>query len=121
MLKPGGRLAFYNIFMAPGLSEDERQRGLELAPGWVYSPVGERAMLRSAGFARIKEIDVTDEFLRTEGAVLEGRERYAEGLRTLEGAAEFSRRQLARKMRIEAIEADLVRRSLFVAERPSRR
>jgi hypothetical protein len=78
----------------------------------------QRDLLRSAGFAEIAETDVTDEFLRIARALLEARGRHAIELRESEGVSEFAKEQAARRARAAAIEEGLLRRSLFVAERP---
>ena len=120
MLRPGGRLAFYTIFIPSGLSEAEYRRVVSVGdPPEVVSRASPPELLRSAGFVDFKEIDVTDEFLRTARGWYEARERYASELRKLEGEAEFAGSQASRKARLEFIRAGLMRRSLFVAQRRS--
>jgi len=118
LLRPGGRIAFYTIFIAPGVSEADRRRILALGdPPWLASPAGQSELLRSAGFIEVEETDVTDEYLLTARGWYEGRERYAVELRQLDGEAEFGQNQAWRKRRLPAIEAGLLRRSLFVARK----
>ena len=74
-------------------------------------------LLRSAGFAAIREIDVTEDFLRATRAWYEARARYAGQLSQAEGEASFRERQRDYHLQARAIEAGLLRRSLFVAER----
>lgn len=120
MLRPGGRLAFYTIFIASGLTEAEYRRVLSLEdPPEVVSRAGPPELLRSAGFADFEEIDVTDEYVRTARGWYEARERYASELRESEGEAEFADSQASRKQRLELIGGGLLRRSLFVAQRRS--
>lgn len=119
LLRPGGRLAFYTIFIPQGLSEADYRRATRAAGPSVTSRRREqRDLLRSAGFAEVAETDVTDEFLRITRALLEARERHAPELRESEGESEFARNHTWRRARVAAIEGGLLRRSLFVAERP---
>ena len=74
-------------------------------------------MLQSAGFVDITEQDVTAEFLRTARGWVQGRERYAADLRQSLGESEFARKQSESRAQISAIEAGLLRRSLFTAKR----
>ncbi len=74
-------------------------------------------MLQSAGFVDIKERDVTPEFLRTARGWLRARERYAADLRQSLGESEFARKQSESRGQISAIEAGLLRRSLYTARR----
>lgn len=119
LLKPGGRLAFYTIFIPPGLSDRDYRRALRLDRAAIGSRKREQQeLLRSAGFVEISETDVTAEFLRISRAWLEARDRHAAGLRESEGHTQFEQKQAEARGQIEAIEAGLMRRSLLVAERP---
>jgi hypothetical protein len=75
-------------------------------------------LLRSAGFAAVREIDVTEAFLRATRAWYEARARYAGQLSRAEGEAPFRERQHDYRLQAQAIESGLLRRALFVAERP---
>jgi len=118
VLKPGGRIAFYTIFIPSGVSGVNRRRVLALSdPPEVASAAGYDQLLRSAGFGHILQTDATDEFLRTARAWRDARRRHALGLRRLEGEREFEQGQTNRQARLEAIEAGLLRRALLVARR----
>ena len=75
-------------------------------------------LLRSAGFAGVREIDVTEAFLRATRAWHEARARHAGQLSEVEGEASFLERQRDYRLQAQAIESGLLRRALFVAERP---
>jgi hypothetical protein len=75
-------------------------------------------LLRSAGFVKVSETDLTSEFLRITRQRLETRERHSADLRQSLGDSEFEENQSEGRAQIEAIEAGLLRRSLFVAQRP---
>ena len=118
LLRPAGRIAFYTIFIAPGLSEAAYRRAARAGPSAVTSRRREQVdLLRSAGFAAVREIDVTAAFLRATRAWHEARARYAGQLSQAEGEGSFRERQRDYHLQARAIEAGLLRRSLFVAER----
>ena len=118
LLRPAGKIAFYTIFIPSGLSPSEYRRAARSGPAAVTSQRREQGhLLRSAGFTRIEETDVTEAFLRTTRAWLEARSRYAGELSEAEGEAPFRDRQRRYRLQAGAIEAGLLRRSLFVAAR----
>ena len=119
LLRPAGRVAFYTIFIPSGLSQSEYRRAARAGPSAVASRGREQAdLLRSAGFAGVREIDVTEAFLRATRAWYEARARYAGQLGEAEGEASFRERQRDYRLQAQAIESGLLRRALFVAERP---
>ncbi len=116
-LKPGGRIAYYNIFISHGIPEDERRRLRDAGHGERYSRAEQQTLLRSAGFVRIEEHDVTGEYLRVQRELYEANERHARGVQRAQGRREFAGRQETRRRTIREIEAGVLKRSLFVAER----
>ncbi len=119
ILRPRGQLAFYTIFIPPGLSQTAYRRARELGPSGIASRRrAPQELLRSAGFVNVSETDLTSEFLRITQQRLEARERHSADLRQSLGDAEFEENQADGRTQIEAIETGLLRRSLFVAERP---
>ena len=118
LLRPAGRIAYYTIFIPPGLSQAEYRRAARAGPSAVTSRGREQAdLLRSAGFNAVRETDVTEAFLRATRAWYEARARYAVQLSQAEGEASFHERQRDYRLQAGAIEAGLLRRSLLVAER----
>ena len=117
MLKPGGRIAYYNIFVSEELSPEQRRNIGKLTPAGLYTRAQQQGLLRTAGLVRIRQTDVTDEFLRVQRALYEANERHARSLRRSQGKAQFDERQEGRKRTLRGIEAGVVRRALFVAER----
>jgi hypothetical protein len=119
LLRPAGRIAFYTIFIAPGLPEAAYRRAARAGPAAVTSRRREQIdLLRSAGFGAVREIDATEAFLRTTRAWYEARDRHAAELAEAEGEDLFCERQRDYRLQARAIEAGLLRRALFVAERP---
>lgn len=120
VLKPGGRIAYYTIFISHEIPEDARRRIGKVARPGLYTRAEQQGLLRSAGFVNIEETDVTDEYLHVERALHEANERHARSLRKSLGEAKFEEAQSNRKAALLGIEGGVLRRSLFVAERPRR-
>jgi hypothetical protein len=118
VLKPGGRIAYYNIFVTEELPEDERRQAGRIRPG-TYSPAQQRGLLRSAGFVNIQEIDVTGEFERVQRAYYEASARHESALRRDWGDERFEQRQEERRETLRGLADGVLRRSLLVAERPA--
>lgn len=120
LLRLGGRLAFYTILVSPGLSKTHHRRAVQAARTEVASRQEYQAMLRSAGFVQIVEMNVTAEYLRTARGWLEARQRHAAELRQSEGDSQFEEKQMQDRAQVKAIQEGLLRRSLFVGKRPVR-
>lgn len=119
MLKPGGRIAFYTIHMADGLSPADYRRTSRAVGTAVTSwRRTQEDLLRAAGFADIATTDVTREYTATARALLEGRSRYEPELRTAWGDVDFEDRQRRSELGVAAIEAGHLRRALLSARRP---
>jgi hypothetical protein len=118
VLKPGGRLAFYTIYIPAGLPPDVYRRAKHAEPGAAGSREDHQSMLESAGFQEIREIDVTPQYLATIRAVLASRQRHERALRREAGDAEFERRVTENCNAAAAVEEGLLHRSLFLARRP---
>jgi cyclopropane fatty-acyl-phospholipid synthase-like methyltransferase len=118
VLRPGGRTAFSVIFPTPGLPDSEARRAVEAGPPECAVPTTYPDLLRSAGFADVEEHDVTPDYLATARRKLEESDRCAAGLVEALGRQEFEETQARRRRAIAAIEAGLLRRSVFVAGRP---
>ena len=112
-------MAFYTIHIPSDLPPALYRRAVRVrSPGAASWRREQEELLRSAGFGAIEALDVTDQFLETTRAWLEARLRHAHELRQTEGAETVARRIREGRATIRAIEAGLVRRSLFVARRP---
>ncbi len=108
-------MAFFTIFVAPGLTASEYQRALRSGPTFVSSRRRDHAeLIASAGFSRSEETDLTAEFRSTSRAWQTERDKHAAGIITVEGEAAFRERQSDLGVQSAAIEAGLLRRSLFV-------
>jgi hypothetical protein len=116
VLRPGGRIAYYNIFVAPGLPAHLHRRALRAGPPAVASRgISQVDLLSRAGFTSVTETDLTGDFLETARAWYEGRQGQETELRASFGDSWFEDRQNGSSAMIPAIEDGLLRRSLFVA------
>jgi len=113
-------MAYFNIFISHEAPEEEQRSFARFNPG-QYSRAEQAGLLRSAGFVNIKETDVTAEYLRVQRALYEASNHHAADLRRALGAPRFDEGQANRQRTLRGIEAGVLRRALFVAERPARR
>ena len=81
MLRPGGRVAYYVIHAAPGLSRAARDRAIALGPSLLGSRLDPVATIEKAGFTDITQVEVTDDFLQLNLAIREAYLRYEVRLR----------------------------------------
>lgn len=116
VLRPGGRVVYFNIFIAHDAPEAE-QRRFAAANRGQYSRAGQTALIRSAGLVLVREDDVTEEYRRIQQALYDANARHAGPLRR-ELGDEFDERQRNRLRTLEGIDGGVLRRALFVAERP---
>lgn len=117
LLRPGGRMAYTTIYVAPDLTPSQRRRAHRSGPRAVASRSEQGRLLASAGFVDIESVDVTAEFAATARAWLAGCERYAAELALLESPEAFEQRQQERRRQLRAIEDGLLSRGLFSAQR----
>ncbi len=117
VLKPGGRIAYYTIYVAPDLSAADYRRIMKFWPQAGTRKRSPSEMLESAGFVDVRETDVTKQYRTTSQVWLEGRQsRYdqlaqAMGEDTLKGKIEEG------KAILELIKDGLLRRSLLTGRR----
>ena len=116
MLKPRGTMAYFTIYVAPGLSAAERAIARSAGPAAVWSVATQPALLHSAGFVHVREKDVTRDYLRAARGYLRANDRHSADLQAVEGVDRFEQRQGERRNQIAAIQAGLLRRGLFIAE-----
>lgn len=108
-------MAFFTIFVPPGLGASEYRRALRSGPTFAGTRRKDHdELLARAGFRSIEETDLTAEFLATSRAWLTERAKHAAEMIAVEGEASFNERQSDQNVQTKAIEAGLLRRSLFV-------
>lgn len=113
-------MAFLTIHLPAGLSSADRARARAAGPRAVGNRGEHDSMLRNAGFDVLVERDLTSAFLDTARAWLRESDAHADELTGLEPAGGFDERQEDRRTMIAAIDAGLLRRSLFVAAKRGR-
>ena len=118
MLKPGGRIAYYPIYVPPGLSDAEYRRILKFWPSAASGRRSALEMLTSAGFNDVDETDVTKQYKATAQGWLEGRHRHYEGLKQAMGEATLRDKIEEGQRILGSIKDGLLRRSLLTARRP---
>jgi cyclopropane fatty-acyl-phospholipid synthase-like methyltransferase len=120
-LRPGGRTAFTTIFPAAGLTAADARRANEAGPPNCGLRTSYPSLLRSAGFVDVEERDLTADYFATASRKLHVAEEFAADMIEMLGRQEYERMQAERRQAISAIEAGLLRRSLFLARRPRRK
>ena len=118
LLRPGGRIAFTTIHIAPDLSTADQHRARRAGPRAVASRATQRRLLEAAGFVDIDEIDVTGSFVDTSRAWIDERARHRDELAALDAPGAFDQRQADHRAQLLATEAGLLRRSLLSAAKP---
>jgi hypothetical protein len=116
VLKPGGRMAYFNIFISHDAPKVDQRRFAKATPGH-YSRAEQTNLIRSAGFTLKQETDVTKEFRRIQQALYDANIRHEGALRSQYGE-QFDERQRNRLRNLEGMDLGVLKRSLFVAERP---
>jgi hypothetical protein len=117
VLRPGGRLAFYTIAVAPGLPADDHRRAVRCGPPAVGTRSDYLSLLRSAGFVELDEVDVTADYLETARGWLRHGQEFEAGLAALDTPGAFADKLARRREAIAMIEAGHLRRSLLLATR----
>jgi hypothetical protein len=85
-----------------------------------YSRAEQADLIRSAGLVLIQEMDVSGEYRRIQQALYDANARHAPALRRQLGGEFFEERQRNRRRTLTGIDRGVLRRGLFVAERPRR-
>lgn len=120
VLRPGGRIAFTTIHVAPGLPQTHRRRAARAGPPAVAMSSNYSSLLRSAGFVAIEDVDLTAAYLTTIRAWVGHAERFEAELGRAGLPGPFAEKLDRRRIAWAAIEAGLLRRSLYVARAPHR-
>lgn len=110
-------MAYYNIFISHEAPE-ELQRLAASANRLQYSRAEQTSLIRSAGLVLLKEKDVTMKYRSTQQALYDANARHAGPLQRALGKDQFEERQRNRLRTLQGIDRGVLRRALFVAERP---
>lgn len=118
LLRPGGRLGFLTIHVAPGLDADDRRRAVAAGPPAVDSEGDHDQLLVDAGFIDVAARDRSDDYRTTQLAWIDQTAMHEAHLRELMGDGPYEERREERRRALAAIEAGLLRRTLFLGRRP---
>jgi cyclopropane fatty-acyl-phospholipid synthase-like methyltransferase len=117
LLRPGGRLAFTTIHVAPHLDARGHRRAVRAGPSQVATRRPYPELVAQADFHHVAVIDVTPDYARTQRAWLAATESRAAEVRRITSDREFATAQADRRYAQAAIEEGLLRRSLITAVR----
>jgi hypothetical protein len=117
LLKPGGRLAFTTIYVAPGVSERDYRRASRVRGPGIAERRAMTDLLEAAGFVDIRERDATASFARSTAAHLRTATQHERALRKAWGDQRFDDSQHDRRSTLELIRDGVVRRGIFTARR----
>lgn len=115
MLRPGGLMAFTTIYVAEGLGRGEHRRAVRAGPWHVTTRRPYVDLVTQAGFTDIDDVDVTDDYARTQQSWYQANEDRVAELRRLTSDREFAAAQADRRRTREAIAEGMVRRSLITS------
>ena len=117
VLRPGGRLAFHTIELAPELNASKRRRAISIGPPAVAVRTSYPGLLRSAGLVATDAIDLTAEYLATQRRWLAATLQYEAGLRSALGDDAVEEGIERRRRTVDAIGEGLLLRTLYSATR----
>jgi ubiquinone/menaquinone biosynthesis C-methylase UbiE len=116
VVRPGGRMAFSVIYIAPRLSAADHARAVETAPELAESDTDYPTLLAATGWATRQRHDLTADFMANCIRKLQVEKDLRADLEPLYGAAEFDARHAWMRRRIPVLEQRHVRRELFIVE-----
>jgi SAM-dependent methyltransferase len=110
-----GRMVFTVISVAPGLSRDDHKRAVENGPEFIESEADYETLLGETGWTVLERRDITTDYMASCQRQLEADEAWKDPLEALIGPSEFAERQAEWRSKLMALDAELLRRELFVA------
>lgn len=110
-----GRMVFSVISVAPGLSPEDRRRGVEHGPQFVDSEDDYPTLLAETGWSVLECHDITEAFTTTLRRMLDAEVVHEEALAALIGEAALADRRNVHESRLKGTAEGLLRRELFVA------
>jgi phosphoethanolamine N-methyltransferase len=110
-----GRMVFTVISVAPGLSRDDHTRAVENGPEFIESEADYETLLGETGWTLVERRNITGDYITSCRRQLRAEEEWKEPLAALIGASELAERQAGWRSKLMALDAELLRRELFVA------
>ena len=116
LLRPGGRLAFFTIELAPDLSPEQRRVAIAAGPPLAEGPdIAEQ--LRRAHFVDVIAEDRSEDYRVTARAWLESRLRHRDEIRPIDPAV-YDDRVADGQTAVPLIEQGLLRRYFYFSRKP---
>lgn len=115
VIRSEGRMVFTVISIAPGLSAADYARAAERGPPFIAAGADYSTLLERAGWTIQDRIDLTAIYADSVARLIGEFEAREETLNELLGESDYEARLARRRGSLEAIEAGLHRRNLYVA------
>jgi SAM-dependent methyltransferase len=115
VVRRGGMMAFSVISIASGLSSRDRERAADAGPPFKAVSSDYPALLTAANWNVDEHVDLTEPYGRAIRRIIAEEQAHASALGELLGSAAFAERIERRARTIQAVDAGLLRRELFVA------
>jgi len=112
VLKLGGRIAGYVIHVSPDLSSRDYSRAVELGPSEIGALEDPARLHELAGFAEVRQVDTTDQWLATTSSLIQVRDHHERGLRLAEGDDAFEEEQAKKRGLVAGMTEGILRRCL---------
>ena len=113
--RPGARMEFSVISLARKPSSDGERRLLQQSgPPYPDAEAGYATLLAEVGWGVLERIDVTSEFARCMGVLLEESHTRRQALLELLGEKDYAERMLRRQSTRDAVSCGLLQREIFV-------
>lgn len=115
VVRPGGKMVFTVISIAPALSKADHRHAVEFGPPFVDSESDYSTMLTRSSWRIVDRMDITDAYALTSMRYLEELEAHRSQLEELSGVEESAENVTRVRTKIDAIGRGLLRRELFVS------
>jgi ubiquinone/menaquinone biosynthesis C-methylase UbiE len=116
VIRPGGRMAFSVIYIAPSLSPMDHAAAIATAPAFAESDKSYPTMISETGWSIRQRHDLTSEFMANCRKKVSAEESLRAELEPLTSAASFDARHARYRRRIGVLERRHIRRELFVVD-----
>ena len=113
VIRPGGRMVFTVISIAPDLSAADIARAIECGPPFVEAPAAYPKMLEQQGWTIENSVDLTSAYAETVHRLLRVEEARVGELNDLLGESQVAERMAAQGRTLGIIEGGLLRRDLY--------
>lgn len=111
-------MAFTTIYIAQGVTERDYRRAMRARGPGIAERRTMIELCERAGFVRVRERDLTADFMRTTRTYMEMAARYEDELRAAWGDARYEESQSSRRATLRLVSEGIVRRGLFVGVAP---